>query len=374
MAVIGAGIAGVSTALALDGRGISNLVIERGAVASGASGRNAGFLMRGAADNYAAAVADWGRERARLIWRWSEENLHRLREFGIDRLTTTRRVPSCLLALDDEEEEELKNSVALLREDGFRVEWISRGEDAAWKSGRARGGLVNPDDGACNPHDVLTMLAGMLRTAPLLHEEVAGIERTRNGLRLVLPEADVYCSRAILCTNAYSPVLLPGLDGMIDPKRAQMLAFESAGRRLDHSYYANHGYDYFRQPSPETFVIGGRRSYFSEVEVGYDDRTTVEVQGALESLARGLFGDPVRVTARWSGVMGFSPDGLPLIGPVDDDRRLWLCSACTGHGMSLSCRAADQAVRCMIDGVESPFPLTRIEGFSGVDLGGPSHN
>ena len=35
--------------------------------------------MRGAADNYAAAIRDWGHERARTIWRWTEENLLALR-------------------------------------------------------------------------------------------------------------------------------------------------------------------------------------------------------------------------------------------------------------------------------------------------------
>ncbi len=366
--MIGAGIAGLSAALALDRRGVPNLVVERGAVASGASGRNAGFLMRGAADNYAAAVRDWAREQARLLWRWTEENLRLLRNLGIERLPTTRRVPSCLLALDEEEESELKESFSLLRDDGFRVEWIEGGEDSIWHSGRARCGLVNPDDAACNPHDVLTMLAGLLRTPPREHQEVAAIEAHGDGLRLILADADVHCARAIVCTNAYAPLLLPALDGFLEPKRAQMLVFESAGRRLDCSYYANHGYDYFRQPSPETIVMGGRRNLHAEQEVGYEDRTTPEVQGALESLARELFGEPIRVMARWSGVMGFSPDGLPLIGPVDREGRLWLCSACTGHGMSLSCRAAEQAVACMIDGVDSPFPLTRFDAFTALVL------
>src|SRR4051812_27939179 len=122
--VVGAGIAGVSAALVLQRRGLDVVVLDRQTVASGASSRAAGFLMRGAAENYALAVDHYGRELARTLWRWTEENLEGLRGEGVESLPSYRRIPSCLVATGPEELAELKRSVTLLREDGFAVEWI----------------------------------------------------------------------------------------------------------------------------------------------------------------------------------------------------------------------------------------------------------
>ena len=50
--VIGAGVAGLSCALALARHGIETVVLERSTVAAGASGRNGGFLLAGPAAFY----------------------------------------------------------------------------------------------------------------------------------------------------------------------------------------------------------------------------------------------------------------------------------------------------------------------------------
>src|ERR1700694_3719814 len=66
--VIGGGITGVSLLHHLGKRGIDAVLVERHHLASGASGRNAGFLLAGVADSYAEAVRIFGRGRAGYIW------------------------------------------------------------------------------------------------------------------------------------------------------------------------------------------------------------------------------------------------------------------------------------------------------------------
>src|SRR5436309_13734102 len=72
--VIGGGITGVSLMHHLAARGIDAVLVERSHLASGASGRNAGFLLAGVAENYAQAVRVYGRERAREVWARTVEN------------------------------------------------------------------------------------------------------------------------------------------------------------------------------------------------------------------------------------------------------------------------------------------------------------
>lgn len=366
-AVLGGGISGVAAALALEERGIDALIIDRGSLGSGASTRNAGFLMRGAADNYAVAIRDWGRDTARRVWRLTEQNLALLRERGVRQLPTYRDQPSTLLALDPVEAAELRDSARLMRDDGFDVELIEQGRDAAWRSGKVIVGLVNPHDACANPADLLAHLSRSLRRPPLLHQEVAQIDVLGPArVELITPDAVVRARRLLVATNAFTPLLFPRLADLIAPKRGQILAFNTAGRQFDHSYYANRGGEYFRQTSDTTAIIGGWRRFFADTEVGYDDRTTTDVQQGLESFITRFVPARLNIIARWSGVMGFTPDGLPLVGPVNTDGSpaahhspIWLSAGCTGHGMSMFFATAQHAVRAMLAEEPSHFPITR---------------
>lgn len=360
VAVIGAGIAGISAALSVQRQDKSVIVLERHNLASGASGRNAGFLMRGAADNYAAAVRDWGRETAADLWRLTEENLAALRKEGAESLNSYRPIPSCLLALTESESEELREAAALLAEDGFDVSLRHSGADAPWRSGKAILGLINPHDASCNPHELLSFLAAKLKQPPLEAQEVHAID-THSGADVLLSTTDatIRAQRVLVCTNAYTDLLLPNLAGLIVPNRGQMLALRTPGPLLDCCYYANHGSEYFRQPDPTTVVVGGKRKSDVVNERTREDTTSPAVQSALEEFAESMLGAAYPVTARWSGVMGFTGDGLPLIGPIDGSQKLWLCAGFTGHGMSMAFRSAEIATQAMLRGTENPFPLSR---------------
>lgn len=367
--VIGAGICGLSAALHLQRRGLKVCIVERHVIGAGASSRNAGFLMRGAAENYAAAIREYGRDKARLIWRWTEENLAGLRSEGIESLSNYQRVPSCLLALGEEERAELDESQRFLREDGFNVEWLQAGRatnalDSAWSTGKPLAGLLNPDDAACNPVEILHHLASKLQRPVMERQEVIRLESDASGVTTHASFATIKARHALLCTNAYLALLAPDCVNLVKPRRGQMLAIRAPGRTLKYSYYANHGYEYFRQTKEGTIVVGGCRKQHADAEVGYEDATTPALQSDLEAFAASILGlnrESLHIMSRWSGTMGFSPDGLPLIGPVPrwPGGRVWFCGGFTGHGMSMAYRCAKSCVEAMLEGLESPLPLSR---------------
>lgn len=359
--VIGAGICGISAAIELQQRGIKPIILERGTVGCGASSRNAGFLMRGAADNYAAAVRIYGRDRAALLWRWTEENLQLLIEDGVESLNRFARRPSCLLALSDGELCEIKESHRLLIEDGFAAELVDQGDDDAWRSGRALGGLVNPGDAVCNSAELMAFLASRVDGDIREGTEVAQLRAQGPSIEVITNHGTIDTLRVLICTNAWTAGLMPELDGIIVPRRGQMIAYDAPDVRLDCAYYANHGSEYFRSAGDGVIVVGGCRTGFADDEIGCEDRTTEPVQSAIEVFTTELLGDGLTPIARWAGTMGFSPDGLPLIGPVPGwDDRVWVCGGFTGHGMSLARRSARAAVVEMLGGEASPFPLARV--------------
>ncbi|QYU66138.1 hypothetical protein J4558_14150 [Leptolyngbya sp. 15MV] len=84
------------------------------------------------------------------------------------------------------------------------------------------------------------------------------------------------------------------------------------------------------------------------------------MQRDLEAFARRVLGlDRLDVVARWSGVMGFTPDGLPLVGPLMPGSPVWFAGGCTGHGMSLMHRVTELAIDAMLSGGSTPFALDR---------------
>lgn len=364
-AVVGGGISGVSAALHLQDAGVPCVLIERHELGSGASGRNAGFLMRGAADNYFLASRQHGRETARLLWRWTEENIAMLRARGIERVPSFARRPSALLAIEPTELDELRRSAEMLREDGFEAGWIDRHDDAAWRTGKALGALLNPCDACVNPVDALRHLAASLTCRVLEHQEFAELRRGGAHIELRLTDCIVRCRKVIFCLNAYAALVWPEFRALIEPNRGQMLALSAPESvlPLSYCYYANRGSEYFRRADGNTVVLGGRRTADTQAERTWDDRTTGLIQRELERFGEHLFGFLPPVVARWSGVMGFTPDHLPLIGPLPDHAgAVWFCGGYTGHGASLAHRCTKAAVDAMLQGTMAPFPLTRVQG------------
>src|SRR2546428_3454851 len=76
MLVVGGGITGVSLLHHLRSRTEEIVLVERAYIAAGASGRNAGFLLAGVADNYAKAVRPYGRTPAPALWPMTIDHPH----------------------------------------------------------------------------------------------------------------------------------------------------------------------------------------------------------------------------------------------------------------------------------------------------------
>ena len=121
VAIVGGGVTGCSCALTLAEAGMRVRLYEARTIASGASGRNGGFALRGGAMHYDVARATFGPERAAAFWRLTERTLDRMAELAGDAF---RRVGSLRLAADEQERDELRAEHDALHADGFAVEWV----------------------------------------------------------------------------------------------------------------------------------------------------------------------------------------------------------------------------------------------------------
>jgi gamma-glutamylputrescine oxidase len=157
----------------------------------------------------------------------------------------------------------------------------------------------------------------------------------------------------LLASNAWTPLLYPYFDGAIVGVRGQMLATAPCPRRiLPTPVYADFGFEYFRQLPDGRLLIGGGRRAALDAELTYAERPTEPVQAAIESFfftcfpeARGL-----AITHRWAGLMGFSCDELPSVGPVPGSVNVYAAAGYHGHGFGFAVAAAEAVAEMMTRG------------------------
>jgi len=328
--VIGGGITGTSLLHHLRARGMNGVLVERAHIASGASGRNAGFLLAGVADNYADAVRAYGRSRARTIWQMTLENHDTMIEAVAGQDVDHRRLGSATLASGEEEAESLAESAQLLSEDGFEAGWDGRR-------------LINPRDGEVNPASTVGALARLAKAGAIREGvNVTAVEASSSDVLVHADGAECRAGCVILATNAYTPLLLPQI--AIQPRRAQMLASgPDASHLCDLPTYSHFGYRYWRQLPTGEVLVGGWRDTAYDEEVGYEELPTDKIQAHLDVQLKRM-GAEAAVTHRWAGTMGFTESGLPLVGPVEGMPGIYTCAGFNGHGMGFAFVSAKRLV------------------------------
>jgi glycine/D-amino acid oxidase-like deaminating enzyme len=156
---------------------------------------------------------------------------------------------------------------------------------------------------------------------------------------------------ALVCVNARVGQLLPWFADKVDPVRGQMLATAPAPRIFDLPIYADHGFDYWRQDALGRVVLGGWRNLDPGSEVGFDDVLHPGIQARMEAFIRRF--PPLRevpITHRWSGIMGFSRDGLPMVGPAPGAPGALVAAGFTGHGFGFAWLAGEALATLVTEG------------------------
>jgi glycine/D-amino acid oxidase-like deaminating enzyme len=344
--VVGAGITGVSLAYWLARGGADVLVLERSRLAAGASGRNAGFLLAGVAASYADAVASYGRGLAAEVWAFTLENHDRLAEVLTGRAGHYRG--GCwTLAASPQEAEMLERSAQLLAEDGLPGEWLP----GARVLGGPLGGMLNPLDGEIHPVALVETLALESGVPVIEGVDVVAMEPDASGVRVHTSRGELAAGAVVLATNGYTRQLMAALP--IDPVRAQMLATGGTGRVADRPVYTDGGYVYWRQLLDHKVILGGFRHRAAADEVGYAEQPTETIQAYLDGHLKTL-GVAAPVTHRWAGVMGFTPDALPLVGAVPGSPGVYISAGYSGHGMGFAFNCARVLAEKMLGGPPPP--------------------
>ncbi|MGE3353913.1 MAG: NAD(P)/FAD-dependent oxidoreductase [Planctomycetota bacterium] len=366
VAVIGAGIAGVSTALHLSELGAEVALLDAGVVAGRASGRNDGQLLLGLGEHYNRIVGQFGADRARVLWAFLRRNhdamLATVRELGID--CGLVQQGGLRLAETGHEAAELRTASALLTAEGIAHELLSPLETLArFPAGRGWfGALFLPGEAIVHPARMVRGLcaeAARRGAAVVEHAPVLRIEGAAGDFAVHLRDGRALAARAVVfCTSALARELDPTgfLQRVVFPFRGQVLATDPLPDDVLAGFprcamSSNFCYEYFRVHGQRLFLGGMRWSVKGEEQGLLDDDTTNdEVAANLRAYAARHFAVPVEFPHAWTGIMAGTPDGLPLLGGLPGAPGMFVLGAFNGYGLSFAFLAGRCAAQMVVDG------------------------
>lgn len=373
--VVGAGFAGLSTALELAGRGVDVAVLEARGIGFGASGRNNGqvipCLSKAEPDDLDRAFgAERGARAAALIRDSAGLVFDLVRRHGID------------CGAEQSGWLQPAHSPGRIRVSERRCRaWQDRGADvrlldreetrAALGSDAYHGAWLAPSGGHINP---LAFARGLARAAltagARIHTDspVTGLARAGARWRATTPAGTLEADRVVLATNAYSDALWPGLARTIVAVRSNQVATAPIGDNLRASVLPGRqavsdtrgDLHFFRYTADHRLVTGAAQILPGEARLR---------RRAADRLAR-LFpqlGD-VPIEHAWSGSLAITRDHLPHLHRPAPGVVAWI--GCNGRGVALATALGPVLATATMEGRDDllPLPVTEIRPIPGHGL------
>jgi glycine oxidase len=353
VAIVGAGIVGCSIAFELAKAGVRVCVLEKGGIGEESSAAAAGMLSGQHGVTNFGARYHLHLEARELHARLADE----LRELtGID--VGFCRWGLLQLLFTPGEIRAAERCAAVQTQAGLRVERLSREETLEREptlTPDLQGSIRYVDEAHVHNGRLTIALAEAARRqgAELRSGEPAvALIREGGGIVGVRTSTEsVYAETVVVANGAWSNDLLRplGLLLPVKPMRGQMLAVRTVPRAVSQVIYGRHMYMVPR-PDGET-LIGA-----TVEDVGFRKEVTLEgleeLVQAGRRIAPGLMAQPVMRT--WAGLRPGSPDGLPLVGPLESLPGLLLAVGHHRNGILLGPMTGMLVKQWLVDHVRSP--------------------
>jgi glycine/D-amino acid oxidase-like deaminating enzyme/nitrite reductase/ring-hydroxylating ferredoxin subunit len=320
--VVGAGIAGLTTAYLLAKQGKQVIVLDEGPVGSGQTGRTSAHLASAIDDRFVEIERMHGEQGAKLAYASHAAAIDRIESIAADERIDCdfARLPGYLWAAGDTPRDELEREAIAARKAGLAAELF----DDAPSSMVARGPCIRfPDQARFHPMKYLLGLAAAAARAGVTIHSGARVTQVHGRAsskpaRVCLADGDPFTADAVLvATNTPGPLHdWAGIYFKQAPYRSYVIGLWLKPGSVEDALYCDtlDPYHYVRvKPA-------GRDHPYDVLVVGGEDHKTGQVPddaapfAALERWARDTFPAVGEVISRWSGQVQEPTDGLGFIG------------------------------------------------------------
>ena len=345
MAVVGGGYTGLAAARQLARAGASVVVLERDAIGSGASSRNAGQVLTGLKLDPAALVARFGESRAKELFQISRDAMS-----DIDALITSERIdcefertghlqaaakPAHFAAFRDEQ-------AMLARVFNHQVSLVAGANQASELGANGYHGLLLDEESrAINPAKyVVGLSAAAARAGAVLadHTAVRRVARASHGWSIDTANGALQADEVLLATNGYTDDAAPALQRRLIPIGSYIIVTAPLGDDLASRmvpkrrmvFDSRHFLHYFRLTRDQRLLFGGRAEFS-----GPTLESATRAEGILRHAMSSIFPElaDTRIDYAWSGHVAFTRDQMPHAGRLND---AFYAGGYCGHGVAMA--------------------------------------
>ncbi|MBT8366807.1 MAG: FAD-binding oxidoreductase [Deltaproteobacteria bacterium] len=352
--VIGGGVVGTAIAYFLARNNLDVILVEKGAITAGTSGRGEGNVL----------VSDKTAGFDSRLTKLSQDLFPEIADELDYDISWTQK--GSLLAIENEKEMEVaKIFCAQLAAEGLPVRILDKyevHEDEPYLAPDIVGGMETDCDGSLNPMALAYGLAhGAKKTGAkvLTNRAVTNIRLDADGCieRVVTEHEEILAKRVVNAAGAWAPEIgkLVGLDIPIRPRQGQILVaertFTVARRKVMEFGYMMAKFEsgsYTRNVTPamekygvalvfepteaRNFLIGSSRRF-----VGMQTSCHIDVLRAMAQRAIRFFPviKDIKIIRSYAGLRPFTPDHLPIISETEVPG-FYVAAGHEGDGIGLS--------------------------------------
>lgn len=375
--IIGAGLAGLTTALQQVRAGQTVVVLEAESVGFGASGRNGGFVSAGFATD--------DDQIARMAGEAAAHKLHRLSAEGVDFVRDT------IHALNIEDAKLKTGLMSVRRYDdakslmdyvaetervyGYELHFMPRDEvQAVLKSQRYFQAVRDPKAFHIHPLNYLRAVASEIeRLGGYIYEQSAALktELERPAKAVWTAKGQVFAKNVVFSTGGYTGALNGKLHRAFLPIATYVMVSEEAPELIREAILTSDGVgdsrragDYYRVVDDGKRLLWGGRI---TTKAASPDALARELRSEMTSTYPQLNG--LKTELAWSGLMSYARHLMPQIGQMQQG--VWYCTAFGGHGLNTTAMGGKLIAEGILGTSDryklfSPFGLVWAGGYAGL--------
>lgn len=352
VAIVGGGFTALSNAYELKKASpeLEVVILERGVVGHGASGRNGGFSMPlfgwDMLDTVRRLGDDAGKQTYELMYR-AVDHLRDIIERE-DIACDAEYTGYVLLSTCPSREKRLRKELELAHRLGFEHEWLEGASlDEHIHSDAFRSGIFDPRPFILNPAKLARGLKEIVeRMGVRVYEQTSVSSLVESEtVSLSCSDGKVQAKRVLLALNGYGGALgfktntilpLHTYIVLTEPLTEEQLSSTGWDRKRASLETARNFIHYFRLTVDNRIAFGGEDAdlYFGGAFRDHDEAIYRRLEGKFRDFFPTL--KTVQITHRWGGTLGVALDMFPMFGAAGQNERVFYASGYAGHGVSLA--------------------------------------
>lgn len=340
--IIGSGFTGLWTAISIKEKfpEKSVLIIERNAIPTGASTRNAGFACFGSLTEIISDSEKMGWEKTLDLVKMRFDGLQKIQNYftqdDIDfELCGGYEILNDESALNKLEEVNERLAPITKTKHTFR---IANKKIEGFGLRKSDFLVENLCEGSLHSGKFLNKLLEKcyeLKVEFLFGTEVESLSENNYEIEIKINDNLILKSgKVIYCTNAFSSKFLESEE--IVPARGQIILTEPIENlKLKGTFHYDEGYYYFRNLG-NRILLGGARNQDFEAEKTTDFDTTHFLQNRLEKFLKEVIlpNQDFKIDMRWSGIMAMGTEKTPIVKQIST--RQFCAVRLSGMGVALA--------------------------------------